>query len=127
MIPANARTRLLSRAVVASGRWRSGVPPRPPPRRAEGAVGVPADVATSTGTKSGYASSSASERSPVRIPGDAPAVAYARKRNMLDGALLWRFVALDAPMQFEIAAAIGTKVETLLDNLLEIDMMAVFT
>ena len=57
----------------------------------------------------------------------APAVAYARKRNMLDGALLWRFVALDAPMQFEIAAAIGTKVETLLDNLLEIDMMAVFT
>ena len=47
--------------------------------------------------------------------------------NYLDGALLWRFVALDAPMQFEIAAAIGTKVETLLDNLLEIDMMAVFT
>jgi len=47
-----------------------------------------------------------------------------RKRNFLDGQLVWRYVSLDARLQEEMAAAIGTSRDVILDNLLEIDIMS---
>ena len=42
---------------------------------------------------------------------------------MLDGELLWRYVSLDIGTQEDLASAIGTTRELLLDTLLEVDMM----
>ena len=47
-----------------------------------------------------------------------------RRKNFLDGQLLWRYVGLDARIQEELAGAIGTSRSVILDNLLEIDIMS---
>ena len=44
-----------------------------------------------------------------------------RKRGLLDGALLWQFVNLEADLQDDLAAAMGVATDTLLENLQEID------
>lgn len=46
-----------------------------------------------------------------------------RKKGMLDGELLWRFPSLPRGQQEDLASAIGTSREMILDTLLEVDMM----
>jgi cleavage and polyadenylation specificity factor subunit 1 len=47
-----------------------------------------------------------------------------RKKGFLDGELLWRFVALDAVTQEDLAGAVGMSREAVFDLLLEIDSVA---
>jgi hypothetical protein len=54
----------------------------------------------------------------------AAAVDGTRMKGVLDGALLWRFVALPVAQQAELTRAIGTTVDTVLSNMLEIDLQA---
>jgi cleavage and polyadenylation specificity factor subunit 1 len=44
-----------------------------------------------------------------------------RKRNVLDGTLLWRFMDLDIKTQDELSGAMGTTADVILENLVEID------
>ena len=48
------------------------------------------------------------------------------KQNMLDGSLLWRFVGLDARTQHDLTRAIGTTVDRVMANLLDIDLASLF-
>lgn len=45
---------------------------------------------------------------------------------MLDGTLLWRFVGLDAHTQHDLTRAIGTTVDRVMANLLDIDLASLF-
>lgn len=45
---------------------------------------------------------------------------------MLDGSLLWRFVGLDARTQHDLTRAIGTTVDRVMANLLDIDLASLF-
>ncbi|CAM9851731.1 unnamed protein product, partial [Ectocarpus fasciculatus] len=44
-----------------------------------------------------------------------------RKRGLVDGSLLWKFMDLDSRTQDELCAAMGTSVDVVFENLLEID------
>jgi hypothetical protein len=46
-----------------------------------------------------------------------------RKTNIIDGRLVWRFVSLERLAQRKLALLIGTTVETILDDLLCIDLV----
>lgn len=46
-----------------------------------------------------------------------------RKKTFLDGDLLWRYVGLDQKTQTELAEAVGTDRDAVLDSLQEIDML----
>ncbi|CAM9856495.1 unnamed protein product, partial [Phaeothamnion confervicola] len=58
-------------------------------------------------------------------PGFRAAARRTGMKGMLDGTVLWRFPGLDARVQTELTRAIGTTVDTVLANLLEIDLAAV--
>jgi cleavage and polyadenylation specificity factor subunit 1 len=49
-----------------------------------------------------------------------------KKRGILDGDLLWRFATLDIYLQNELAAAMGTTSDMIMENLQEIDILASF-
>jgi cleavage and polyadenylation specificity factor subunit 1 len=49
--------------------------------------------------------------------------AQGRKKGTLDGELLWRFAGLSVGKQEDLASAIGTSREMVLESLLEVDMM----
>lgn len=46
-----------------------------------------------------------------------------RKKAVLDGELLWRYCGLDVGVQEDLAGAVGTSREAILETLLEVDMM----
>lgn len=50
----------------------------------------------------------------------------ARKGNIIDGRLVYKFLSLDKVAQRKLAFSIGSTVETVYDALLEIDLMIVF-
>mmetsp|Transcript_6135 Transcript_6135/g.9814 ORF Transcript_6135/g.9814 Transcript_6135/m.9814 type:complete len:159 (+) Transcript_6135:267-743(+) len=45
-----------------------------------------------------------------------------RKKNVINGSLVWQFVSLDSRFQHRLASAIGTTVSMIFSNLLEIEM-----
>jgi hypothetical protein len=49
-----------------------------------------------------------------------------RKKGVLDGPLLWNFANLEGKLQDELASAMGTTVDIIFDNLLELDRMTNF-
>ena len=49
-----------------------------------------------------------------------------RKKGLLDGALLWQFINLDAALQDDLAAAMGVTTDLLLDSLHEADLATGF-
>ena len=49
-----------------------------------------------------------------------------KKKGVLDGSLLWKFVSLEGGLQEELAAAMGVSTDTILENLLELDLMTSF-
>jgi hypothetical protein len=49
-----------------------------------------------------------------------------KKRGILDGNLLYKFITLDPCTQIELTAAMGTTVDIVMDNLLEIDINNTF-
>jgi cleavage and polyadenylation specificity factor subunit 1 len=49
-----------------------------------------------------------------------------KTRGILDGNVLWQFANLEDSLQDELAFAMGTTADTILDNLLEIDMLNSF-
>ena len=49
-----------------------------------------------------------------------------KTRGILDGNLLWEFANLEGTLQEELAFAMGTTADNILDNLLEIDMLNSF-
>ena len=49
-----------------------------------------------------------------------------KSRGMLDGNLLWQFANLEGSLQDELAFAMGTTADTILDYMLEIDMLSSF-
>jgi len=49
-----------------------------------------------------------------------------RRKGVLDGALLWKFVSLDSALQDDLAAAMGVTTDAILENLLEIDLLSTF-
>jgi len=49
-----------------------------------------------------------------------------KKRGVLDGNLLWKFINLEPSLQDELTAAMGTTVDKVLENLLEIDVLNSF-
>lgn len=46
-----------------------------------------------------------------------------RKKNVLDGTLLWQYVSMHVNLQMELADAAQTSRDVILDSLLEIDLM----
>ncbi|CAM9851826.1 unnamed protein product, partial [Choristocarpus tenellus] len=61
-----------------------------------------------------------------RLFDSGPAFRQENKKNMLDGTLLWRFVGLDAQTQHDLTRAIGTTVDRVMGNLLDIDLTSLF-
>lgn len=61
-----------------------------------------------------------------RLFDHGPTFRYETKQNMLDGSLLWRFVGLDARTQHDLTRAIGTTVDRVMGNLLDIDLASLF-
>lgn len=49
-----------------------------------------------------------------------------KKKGVLDGSLLWKFVGLESSLQDELAAAMGITTDTILENLLELDLLGTF-
>ncbi len=49
-----------------------------------------------------------------------------KKKGILDGAVLWSYVNLDAARQEELAKLLGTSVDSILENLQDIDNMTQF-
>jgi cleavage and polyadenylation specificity factor subunit 1 len=49
-----------------------------------------------------------------------------RKRGILDGKLLWKFITLDINTQLEITQAMGTTIDRIMDNLQEIELASGF-
>ena len=46
-----------------------------------------------------------------------------KTKNIIDGRIIWRFVDLEKVAQRKIALSIGSTVDTILDTLLEIDLV----
>ena len=57
---------------------------------------------------------------------DKNLLASTHARNVLDGDLLFRYVALDHQLQVDLAKAVGTTKDTILDTLLAVDDLANF-
>ncbi|CAM9961955.1 unnamed protein product, partial [Hapterophycus canaliculatus] len=68
----------------------------------------------------------ANPRRSYRLYDHGPTFRYETKQNMLDGTLLWRFVGLDAKTQHDLTRAIGTTVDRVMANLLDIDLASLF-
>ena len=49
-----------------------------------------------------------------------------KKKGVLDGSLLWKFIGLESTLQDELAAAMGITTDTILENLLELDLLGTF-
>lgn len=49
-----------------------------------------------------------------------------KTRGILDGNILWQYANLEASLQDELAFAMGTTADSILDNLLEIDTLISF-
>lgn len=49
-----------------------------------------------------------------------------RKRGILDGNLLWTFINLEESLQDELAAAMGTTSDSIIENLEELDTLSLF-
>lgn len=49
-----------------------------------------------------------------------------QKKNVLDGTMIWKFANLEASLQEELATAMGTSADIVLDNLSELDSMMNF-
>ena len=49
-----------------------------------------------------------------------------KKKGVLDGSLLWKYVGLEGTLQDELAAAMGVSTDTILENLLELDLLGTF-
>lgn len=49
-----------------------------------------------------------------------------KKKGVLDGTLLWKYVSLESGLQDELAAAMGVTADTILENLLELDLLGTF-
>lgn len=49
-----------------------------------------------------------------------------RKRGILDGNLLWTFINLDESLQDELASAMGTTSDSIIENLEELDTLTLF-
>jgi hypothetical protein len=49
-----------------------------------------------------------------------------KKKGVLDGSLLWKYVGLDSTSQDELAGAMGVTTDIILENLLEIDLLGTF-
>ena len=49
-----------------------------------------------------------------------------KKKGVLDGSLLWKYVGLESSLQDELAAAMGVTADTILENLLELDLLGTF-
>ena len=47
---------------------------------------------------------------------------YHNAKNIADGDLLWRFLYLDIALQKELARAIGSTPDVIIQNLLEVDL-----
>lgn len=48
------------------------------------------------------------------------------KKGLLDGTILWKFVSLDAKLQDELTASMGTSTDLMLENLHELDTLTSF-
>jgi len=57
---------------------------------------------------------------------DRNRLASLRTRSILDGALLWRYVSLDATLRRDLARAIGSDTNVILNSLLAVDAAASF-
>lgn len=49
-----------------------------------------------------------------------------KKRGIIDGNLLWTFINLEESLQDELASAIGTTADVIIENLEELDMVSLF-
>lgn len=49
-----------------------------------------------------------------------------KKKGILDGTLLWKYVSLESSLQDELAAAMGVTTDTILESLLELDLLGSF-
>jgi hypothetical protein len=49
-----------------------------------------------------------------------------KKKGVLDGTLLWKFVSLDVSVQEYLAASMGTSTTTILENLQDLELAAQF-
>jgi hypothetical protein len=49
-----------------------------------------------------------------------------KKRGIIDGNLLWSFINLEESLQDELASAIGTTADVIIENLEELDMVSLF-
>lgn len=48
---------------------------------------------------------------------------WEKKKGILDGTILWRFISLPTSMQHDLAATMGTSVDIILDNLYDMNLM----
>ena len=53
----------------------------------------------------------------------SPTFRVENKRGVLDANMLWRYIHLDFRQREEIAEVIGTSVDTIIDSLLELDLI----
>lgn len=51
---------------------------------------------------------------------------FQRQKGLLDGTLLWKFPTLDAELQEEIVKALGVTIDTVMESLQEVDLLASF-
>jgi cleavage and polyadenylation specificity factor subunit 1 len=49
---------------------------------------------------------------------------WEKKKGILDGTILWRFISLPTSLQQELAATMGTSVDIILENLYEMNLMS---
>jgi hypothetical protein len=49
-----------------------------------------------------------------------------KKKGVLDGSLLWKYVGLESTLQDELAKAMGVTTDIILENLLELDLLGSF-
>lgn len=49
-----------------------------------------------------------------------------KKRGVLDGNLLWSFINFEESLQDELASALGTTADAIIENLEELDMLSLF-
>ncbi len=49
-----------------------------------------------------------------------------KKRGVLDGGLLWSFINLEESLQDELASAMGTTADAIIENLEELDILSLF-
>jgi cleavage and polyadenylation specificity factor subunit 1 len=51
---------------------------------------------------------------------------FQRQKGLLDGTLLWKFPTLEAELQEEIVKALGVTIDTIMESLQEVDLLASF-